>query len=152
MSFNPLRRLTGDLLAERRAEAPFPPGDTRPSIRRTRAFALHPLPVLLDGFASTAAAAVLFADDPRALDHCVVAHRSVEPGHLRLIQQIGQRPLFGQVDEGGRGEDAVRKAARRAGDRKGESRGRDNYADTSTPRACMLFRRSLAVRSIDDCS
>ena len=52
------------------------------------------VPVLLDGFASTAAAAVLFAADPRALDHCVVAHRSAEPGHLRLIEQIGQRPLF----------------------------------------------------------
>jgi nicotinate-nucleotide--dimethylbenzimidazole phosphoribosyltransferase len=52
------------------------------------------VPVLLDGFASTAAAAVLFAADRRALDHCVVAHRSVEPGHLRLIEQIGQRPLF----------------------------------------------------------
>src|SRR6266853_3591621 len=39
------------------------------------------VPVLLDGFASTAAAAVLFAADPRALDHCLVAHRSAEPGH-----------------------------------------------------------------------
>ena len=52
------------------------------------------VPVLLDGFASTAAAAVLFAADPRALDHCVVAHLSSEPGHLRLVEQIGQRPLF----------------------------------------------------------
>src|ERR1700752_3954032 len=52
------------------------------------------VPVLLDGFASTTAAAVLFAADPRALDHCVVAHVSAEPGHLRLIEQIGQRPLF----------------------------------------------------------
>jgi nicotinate-nucleotide--dimethylbenzimidazole phosphoribosyltransferase len=50
--------------------------------------------VLLDGFASTAAAAVLFAADPRALDHCVVAHVSAEPGHRRLIERIGQRPLF----------------------------------------------------------
>ena len=40
ISFNPLRRLTGDLLAERRAEVPFPPGETSFSIRRTRGFAL----------------------------------------------------------------------------------------------------------------
>ena len=33
------------------------------------------VPVVLDGFASTAAAAVLFAADPRALDHCVVGAR-----------------------------------------------------------------------------
>jgi nicotinate-nucleotide--dimethylbenzimidazole phosphoribosyltransferase len=52
------------------------------------------VPVLLDGFASTAAAAVLFAGDPRALDHCLVAHLSAEPGHRRLLEQIGQRPLF----------------------------------------------------------
>jgi nicotinate-nucleotide--dimethylbenzimidazole phosphoribosyltransferase len=52
------------------------------------------VPVVLDGFASTAAAAVLFAADPHALDHCVVAHLSAEPGHRRLLEQIGQRPLF----------------------------------------------------------
>jgi nicotinate-nucleotide--dimethylbenzimidazole phosphoribosyltransferase len=52
------------------------------------------VPVVLDGFASTAAAAVLFAADRHALDHCVVAHVSAEPGHRRLLEQIGQRPLF----------------------------------------------------------
>ena len=52
------------------------------------------VPVVLDGFASTAAAAVLFAADPRALDHCVVGHVSAEPGHRRLLERIGQRPLL----------------------------------------------------------
>ena len=52
------------------------------------------VPVVLDGFASTAAAAVLYAADPHALDHCVVGHVSAEPGHRRLIERIGQRPLF----------------------------------------------------------
>jgi nicotinate-nucleotide--dimethylbenzimidazole phosphoribosyltransferase len=52
------------------------------------------VPVVLDGFASTAAAAVLFAAEPRALDHCVVAHLSAEPGHRRLVEQIGKRPVF----------------------------------------------------------
>jgi nicotinate-nucleotide--dimethylbenzimidazole phosphoribosyltransferase len=52
------------------------------------------VPVVLDGFASTAAAAVLFAADPHALGHCVVGHVSAEPGHRRLLEQIGQRPLF----------------------------------------------------------
>ena len=50
ISFNPLRRVAADLLAERRAEVPFPPGDTSFSIRRTRGFALYPLPILLDGY------------------------------------------------------------------------------------------------------
>ena len=52
------------------------------------------IPVLLDGYACTAAAAVLFAADRRALDHCRVAHRSAEPGHARLLDKIGQRPLL----------------------------------------------------------
>jgi nicotinate-nucleotide--dimethylbenzimidazole phosphoribosyltransferase len=52
------------------------------------------LPVLLDGFASTAAAAVLFAAEPHALDHCLVAHCSAEPGHRRLVWQLGQKPLL----------------------------------------------------------
>jgi len=52
------------------------------------------IPVLLDGYACTAAAAVLYAVDRHALDHCKVAHRSAEPGHTRLLQAIGQRPLL----------------------------------------------------------
>ncbi len=52
------------------------------------------IPVLLDGYACTAAAAVLYAVDRHALDHCLVAHRSAEPGHTRLLQAIGQRPLL----------------------------------------------------------
>ncbi|HYH18929.1 MAG TPA: nicotinate-nucleotide--dimethylbenzimidazole phosphoribosyltransferase [Azospirillum sp.] len=52
------------------------------------------VPVLLDGYACTAAAAVLFRADRRALDHCVVAHRSVEPGHSRLLETIGKQPIL----------------------------------------------------------
>ncbi|CAK0768953.1 Nicotinate-nucleotide--dimethylbenzimidazole phosphoribosyltransferase [uncultured Gammaproteobacteria bacterium] len=51
-------------------------------------------PVVLDGFTATAAAAVLFRIDPRALDHCVVAHCSAEPGHRRLLERLGMKPLF----------------------------------------------------------
>src|SRR2546429_9555812 len=50
MSFNPLRRLTADLMAERHTEVPFPPGDTSFSLRRARSFAESPLPVLLDAY------------------------------------------------------------------------------------------------------
>src|SRR5580704_12101813 len=51
------------------------------------------IPVLLDGYACTAAASVLHAIDHHALDHCLVAQRSAEPGHARLLQAIGQRAL-----------------------------------------------------------
>lgn len=52
------------------------------------------VPVLLDGFACTAAAAVLHRLDPRALDHCMVAHRSAERAHGRLLDAVGKEPLL----------------------------------------------------------
>jgi nicotinate-nucleotide--dimethylbenzimidazole phosphoribosyltransferase len=51
-------------------------------------------PVLLDGFACTASAAVLYAADRHALDHCMVAHVSAEPGHRRLLHAIGKHALL----------------------------------------------------------
>ncbi len=51
-------------------------------------------PVLLDGFACTAAAAVVFAADPAGLDHCLVAHRADEPGHAALLDRLGKAPLL----------------------------------------------------------
>ncbi|HVO01940.1 MAG TPA: nicotinate-nucleotide--dimethylbenzimidazole phosphoribosyltransferase [Candidatus Cybelea sp.] len=52
------------------------------------------VPVLLDGFATTAAAAVLYRIDPHAIDHCWVAHCSAEPGHRRLLAALGRVPLL----------------------------------------------------------
>jgi nicotinate-nucleotide--dimethylbenzimidazole phosphoribosyltransferase len=52
------------------------------------------IPVLLDGYVTCAAAAVLHAMDEHALDHCVVAHVSAEPGHRRLLEKLGKIPLF----------------------------------------------------------
>jgi len=52
------------------------------------------VPVLLDGYISTAAAATLEATSKGALDHCLVSHTSLEPGHQRLLKAITQRPLL----------------------------------------------------------
>jgi nicotinate-nucleotide--dimethylbenzimidazole phosphoribosyltransferase len=52
------------------------------------------IPVVLDGFCSCAAAAVLHAADRRALDHCVAGHLSSEPGHRLLLEKLGKRPLL----------------------------------------------------------
>lgn len=52
------------------------------------------VPVLLDGYVVTAAAAPLYRLDPSLLDHCLVAHTSVEPGHQRLCDAIGKAPLL----------------------------------------------------------
>ncbi len=52
------------------------------------------VPVVLDGYSAGAAAAVLYAADPRALDHCIAGHVSAEPGHRRLLERLGMRPLL----------------------------------------------------------
>src|SRR5918998_751993 len=47
MPTNPLRRIAIDLQRERAATVPFPPGDLRPSLARTRRIVVAPLPELL---------------------------------------------------------------------------------------------------------
>lgn len=51
------------------------------------------IPVILDGFICTAAAAVLHPF-PGALDHCLAGHCSAEPGHRRLLDALGLRPVL----------------------------------------------------------
>jgi nicotinate-nucleotide--dimethylbenzimidazole phosphoribosyltransferase len=52
------------------------------------------IPVVLDGFVVTAAAAPLDVVAPGALDHCVAGHRSPEPGHSLLLEKLGKEPLL----------------------------------------------------------
>ena len=55
---------------------------------------VHGVPVLLDGFVSTAAAAPLAALVPGGLDHAVISHLSAESGHRRLAEALDQVPLL----------------------------------------------------------
>jgi nicotinate-nucleotide--dimethylbenzimidazole phosphoribosyltransferase len=52
------------------------------------------IPVILDGFVDTAAAAVLHAADPTALDHCIIGHVSAEPAHINAVKKLGKEPLL----------------------------------------------------------
>jgi nicotinate-nucleotide--dimethylbenzimidazole phosphoribosyltransferase len=54
----------------------------------------HGIPVLLDGFVATAAAAPLARLKPGALDHAQVAHCSAEAGHRGLCAELGMRPIL----------------------------------------------------------
>jgi hypothetical protein len=85
------------------------------------------IPVLLDGYACTAAAAVLYAADHHALDHCRVAHHSAEPGHKRLLDD---RPASAarHGHAAGRGP-----AAALAADPQGGGRLPQNMATLPTP-------------------
>ena len=61
------------------------------AVRRARALRI---PVILDGFICTAAAAVLTRDDADALAHCLIGHESAEPGHRRLVAALGMNPVL----------------------------------------------------------
>jgi nicotinate-nucleotide--dimethylbenzimidazole phosphoribosyltransferase len=52
------------------------------------------IPVIIDGYVATAAAAVLHKANPAALDHCLIGHVSAEPGHARVIAKLDKTPLL----------------------------------------------------------
>jgi len=55
---------------------------------------LRHVPVLIDGYVATAAAAILFAMRDDALDHCMAAHVSAEPAHRALLEKLKLRPIL----------------------------------------------------------
>jgi len=52
------------------------------------------VPVVVDGFVTTAAVAVLFAMNPASIDHCIFSHVSAEPAHARALAVMGKTPLL----------------------------------------------------------
>ena len=52
------------------------------------------IPVLIDGYVASAAAAILLAMNGEALDHCLFSHVSSEKGHRLLLEKMGKQPLL----------------------------------------------------------
>lgn len=65
------------------------------------------LPVMLDGFIATAAAATLTRANADALGHCLAGHVSAEPGHKRLLDRLDLTPLMDQGMRLGEGTGAA---------------------------------------------
>jgi nicotinate-nucleotide--dimethylbenzimidazole phosphoribosyltransferase len=55
---------------------------------------LNHVPVIVDGYVASAAAAVIHALDDRGLDHCLFGHVSAEPSHRRALEQMGKVALL----------------------------------------------------------
>ncbi|KQY20827.1 nicotinate-nucleotide--dimethylbenzimidazole phosphoribosyltransferase [Rhizobium sp. Root483D2] len=55
---------------------------------------MQKIPVIIDGYVATTAAAILKAANPAALDHCLIGHVSAEPGHMKAIEMLGKTPLL----------------------------------------------------------
>jgi cytochrome P450 len=97
----PLSVILDDLREERRASVPFPPGDKRFSLARTRRFAEEPLPMLLDAYERYGPiftlrlfhGNVVFMLGPEANHYITVSHASNflwREGHFRdLIGLMG---------------------------------------------------------------
>lgn len=52
------------------------------------------IPVVLDGFVVTVAAAILHNIDPQSVQHCIAGHMSAEPAHAALLERMGMTPLL----------------------------------------------------------
>jgi nicotinate-nucleotide--dimethylbenzimidazole phosphoribosyltransferase len=65
------------------------------------------IPVLLDGFITGAAALIAVRLCPAVSGYLIASHRSVEPGHLAILCDLGQRPLLDLEMRLGEGTGAV---------------------------------------------
>ena len=52
------------------------------------------IPVIVDGFVATSAAAIAHAINPAAIDHCIFAHVSAEHAHERALAAMGKTALL----------------------------------------------------------
>jgi nicotinate-nucleotide--dimethylbenzimidazole phosphoribosyltransferase len=52
------------------------------------------IPVVIDGFVATSAAAIAHAVNPAAIDHCIFAHVSAESAHARALAAMCVTPLL----------------------------------------------------------
>jgi nicotinate-nucleotide--dimethylbenzimidazole phosphoribosyltransferase len=55
---------------------------------------LQRIPVVLDGYIVTAAAAILHRLNPYAIDHCIAGHVSPEGAHSEALIRLAKRPLL----------------------------------------------------------
>lgn len=52
------------------------------------------VPVVIDGFISTAAALIAYKLNPRCRDYIIASHLSQEPGHRIMLEEIGLSPML----------------------------------------------------------
>jgi cytochrome P450 len=105
VSTNPFKRISSDWRLERAATVPFPPGDTRPSLRRTNGFRLDPLPLLLGAYERFGPVFtqrvfhinMIFMLGPEANHHMLVSHAKNfswrEGGFNDLVPLLGDGML-----------------------------------------------------------
>ncbi len=56
--------------------------------------AANRVPVVVDGFISTAGALIAYEIEPKTKDYMFAAHNSQEIGHKAILEKIGLRPIL----------------------------------------------------------
>ncbi|HDP69252.1 MAG TPA: nicotinate-nucleotide--dimethylbenzimidazole phosphoribosyltransferase, partial [Actinobacteria bacterium] len=56
--------------------------------------AANQIPVVIDGFISGAAALVASKIAPESVNYMIASHVSVEPGHKRVLELLGLKPVL----------------------------------------------------------
>ncbi|TAN45183.1 MAG: nicotinate-nucleotide--dimethylbenzimidazole phosphoribosyltransferase [Nitrospirae bacterium] len=56
--------------------------------------AANRIPVVIDGFISTAGALIAYCIEPKAADYMFAAHNSVEIGHKAMLEKMGLSPIL----------------------------------------------------------
>lgn len=69
------------------------------------------VPVIIDGYVASAAAAVIHAMRADGLDHCIAGHCSAEPAHRALLARLGKQPVLDLGMRLGEGSGAALAAA-----------------------------------------
>lgn len=71
------------------------------------AAASHRIPILIDGFISTAAALIACAIEPKVNNYLIASHLSVESGHYIALKKLGKKPILDLELRLGEGTGAV---------------------------------------------
>jgi len=56
--------------------------------------AAHRIPVVIDGFISTAGALIAYGLEPKTRDYMIAGHSSVETGHKAMLEKMGLEPIL----------------------------------------------------------
>lgn len=69
--------------------------------------AAHRIPIVADGFVSSAAVLAAMRLTPALADYIITSHQSVEPGHRAILADIGHKPLLDMEMRLGEGTGAI---------------------------------------------
>ena len=56
--------------------------------------AIYKIPIVIDGLISSVAALIAYRLNPKTADYMIASHISKEPGSLKIMEELGLRPII----------------------------------------------------------